>query len=59
MVKFQQYLNKINQDAGLSPAALEQLKNMAIHLAEMLKQKAETVDIIELRETKTNKQDTE
>ena len=55
MVKFQQYLNKINQDAGLSPAALEQLKNMAIHLAEMLKQKAETVDIIELRETKTNK----
>jgi len=39
----------------LSPAALEQLKNMAINLAEMLKQKAETVDIIELRETKTNK----
>ena len=59
MHHFQSKMTKINDLAGLGPAALEQVKHLAKHLNDMMRSKAEACDIFELRETKTNKQDTE
>lgn len=59
MFSFQAKMSKLNSLAGLGPAALDQVKTLAEHLTLMLKSKADTCDMIEIRECKTNKQDTE
>jgi hypothetical protein len=59
MHQFQSKMSKLNDLAGLGPAALDQVKHLAKHLNDMMRSKAEACDIFELRESKTNKQDTE